>query len=607
MENIFDNETKRIFFAKIQNSLYNLKVNSPDYDIQNIINQIPNNYLNQKEDLMLICCLFSYYTRNNLIKCKRNGIKLFEKIIIPIKKHMPNESTFLWKIFGGLNYFKLWMYEEGLISINTIIQKIRNKSLYIVEYFFPEIIEKDPELYEKEIKPQLDKQYTEKDIIEFKELRKKHFKWLRDSNDFLDPLYKEIETNKLRLALKTDDIDSFQKILSNQNLSVDLKISESVIENFLIVPHKISLLEFAATFNSIKIFKFLIMNDATIPIRTIYCSITQRNYEIFHIVESAHLNRVDQFYYSSILSWNNEIYEYVLNNYDFITLEQDDLNTENDENLIQVFEMICISYNFEYFNSIYLPFLRKNPLFVKRNIYPLLDKSFLDISGYFTSELLKYPGIDINSSEMNNDPLIINAIRKENINVVGMFLNNPLFDVNSHGNGNYHPLIYVCSLHSEIRMLDMFCKHPKINIDLKSHVFNVTAFQMSVTRGNTYAIDYFVMNSLVNLTQDSLNVLFFYCIANKLFYSFRITLKHFLSKNGKCKTINEIVGCFERTATVLNGFKNEFIDIFKNAIKELRQKDLKLSLNELLKLKNTKYNQKRKSGRIIYRPNVNKK
>ena len=168
MESIFKNETKIKIYANIQKLLNNLKPNSPDKDITNLINQIPPDYLNQKEELMMICQLFAYYARNSLITIKGNAIKLFEKIMDPIKTHLQDESSFFWRIFGGIHYFKLWMHKNGLISMQEIIQKIRaNNSIYIAEYFYPEIMEQEPEIYEKEIKPKLRKQYSKKDIIEF--------------------------------------------------------------------------------------------------------------------------------------------------------------------------------------------------------------------------------------------------------------------------------------------------------------------------------------------------------------------------------------------------------------------------------------------------------
>ena len=101
---------------------------------------------------------------------------------------------------------------------------------------------------------------TTETVTKFKELRKKHLNWLLTSGDFHDPSYLEIEKNRLRLSIKLDDVESFQNILSNTNLSIDSKISESVIENFFFIPHEIPLINYVIEYNSINIFKFLIMS-----------------------------------------------------------------------------------------------------------------------------------------------------------------------------------------------------------------------------------------------------------------------------------------------------------------------------------------------------------
>ena len=99
MENIFNNKSKIATFKQIQNDLLELESNSEEEVIDNLISKIPENYLNDKDDLMTICQLFSYYARNHVHKNKGNAVKLFEKILNPIKTLLQNESTFFWNIF----------------------------------------------------------------------------------------------------------------------------------------------------------------------------------------------------------------------------------------------------------------------------------------------------------------------------------------------------------------------------------------------------------------------------------------------------------------------------------------------------------------------------
>lgn len=87
----------------------------------------------------------------------------------------------------------------------------------------------------------------------YKELRKKLFKWYKESNDFKDPFYRETEKNPLRLSIKTDNVDQFQMILSNLNLSIDSKIMESVIEQSHVKLFEESLIDYAIEYNAINI------------------------------------------------------------------------------------------------------------------------------------------------------------------------------------------------------------------------------------------------------------------------------------------------------------------------------------------------------------------
>mgnify|MGYP006962165672 CR=1 FL=1 len=161
MESIFNDLEKIKIFSQVQKSLCDLRPNSEDAEIEKIINLIPEIYFDQKEDLMIICRLFAFYNRCGSRRIRGNGIKLFEKIMKPIKKHLANQSIFFFNIFGPLNYFKQWLYEEGLITFDVIIQSaLSNESLVIAEYFLPEIIEKEPEIYEKVFKKKLKIQIT---------------------------------------------------------------------------------------------------------------------------------------------------------------------------------------------------------------------------------------------------------------------------------------------------------------------------------------------------------------------------------------------------------------------------------------------------------------
>ena len=148
MEDLFKDTTTINAFKQIQYDLLDLSSNSKDEEISSLISKIPPNIINNEDNLMVVCRLFAYYARDNVFRNVGNAVKLFEKILEPIKKHLEGKSSFFMNIFGGLLFFKLWMYEEGLIFIEDIISSVKQPGDKmqndIIEYFMPEIIEKEP-------------------------------------------------------------------------------------------------------------------------------------------------------------------------------------------------------------------------------------------------------------------------------------------------------------------------------------------------------------------------------------------------------------------------------------------------------------------------------
>ena len=57
MENLFNNKTKTDIFKQIQYDLLELQENADDEEINNIFEKIPPDFLNNKDDLMIIICV----------------------------------------------------------------------------------------------------------------------------------------------------------------------------------------------------------------------------------------------------------------------------------------------------------------------------------------------------------------------------------------------------------------------------------------------------------------------------------------------------------------------------------------------------------------------
>lgn len=407
-----------------------------------------------------------------------------------------------------------------------------DKSSYVTEYFLPEIIKEKSEIFDKELKYKYKKSFSSETIQNYIELRKKHFKWIRESSDYHDPTYQEIEKNRLRLSIKRDDIDTFQKILSESNLSIDSMIMESALENVQIVPTEMTLIEYAVEFNSTKIIKFLIMNDAKIEIDLLYFSIQRNIYDMIHILESRYKKDFEkESLPNSIILWNDEMIDYSVNNFDFNMLFEKDIKKENDMALRCVNQTFK-SFNFMFLKSTILPFLNNNPEFVEHNIYEIIISTFGEKSCFFFKQFMKFPGIDINHHcTKYNITFLFTAIEEANIKSVEILLNDPKIDVNCPCYDKLSPIQVASKVFADMKIIKMLCNHPNIDLEKKDSAFHSNAFELSVCCGHFYAAQFIIDNFYDLDKKNDFYLLFFLCLCYHHLYSLKIIMKYFFDKN----------------------------------------------------------------------------
>ncbi|KAK8881294.1 hypothetical protein M9Y10_004029 [Tritrichomonas musculus] len=530
MDVLFQDMTKISLFSKLQKKLCELNAESGDEEILQIIKLIPTNYLNQKDDLMVICHLFGCYSRICSITMKKYVFKLFDHIMNSLKANLQDESAFFWNIFGASFYFKLWMHEEGLISIDQVILRcIKDKTMETMKFFLPEIIEKEPEIFNKELKFKFKSkdEYSQENIEKFKEKRSKHIKWIRELGDYHDSLYKEIEEDELRYSIKTDDVDAFQKILSNpeSKLTINSKIKESTIENSFLEPREISLLAFAAECKANKICTFLIFCEAEIDDDTIYFSISNHNDEIISILKDIMKEKFDEHLLESVYCWSFEIFN------DSKSI----LNIEKKDELFDTIKGTFGRANFIFFESTLLPFFKENQIFFEDNIHEILYNSISDFSGFFFKELLKCPNINISYHNAEDISYLVRSIVDENVSIVEELLKNPEIDINTPIN-DYPPFFYACYFLSNMKIIKLFSKHPKFDIDARSTKNNLPIFYFCVSREHIYATLY-IIDNYSNNAFDNINIqILSECASNCYFYVLKILLKIYLTEHNSIKT-----------------------------------------------------------------------
>ena len=573
MNKIEFNEARIKSYAKIQALLIDLKPNSSDEEISSVIEQIPPEFLTQKEDLMIICELFANYARNYIITTKGNIIKIMERIMPQMKSLLQNESVFFWNIFGGLFTFKLWLYHEGLISIDQIISAIiKDDSPLSVEYFLPEIIEHDPELFEKEVKPNITCDYSPEYLRKFAELRQKHLNWLRNSNDVHDPSYREIETNDLRLSIKKDDVDTFQRILSNSSMTIDTKICESALENYTRYSSEMSFLELALPFNSINIIKFLILHDAEIPDGCDFDAVITQNAELIHLFEEKMRDRFSKFVLlDSIAAWNSDMVDYSIDNYDFKYIEEEDVDSVHDEIINNIINQSIVSRNFIFWEEKILPFLHHNSEYVKRNISHLIMRTFSDFTCFFTKSFMKYPNIDINYLEKdnNNHSFLTKAIVEKNIHAVKLLLENQSIDINLFAFSGYTAFQTACLIFPNIEILQILSKMPSFDINKYDERYNLNAFSLSVSRKNFISMNY-IINHFPENKVNNVYILIYNCVSNNSFYCTEIILKYMI-EHDNAKT-GKILRRFKEICQTFGGYKEEFYSKLRDILHAIKGK-----------------------------------
>lgn len=562
MSTIQFDESKIKIYSQIQRNLCDLYKNPSDSQFDNLIQQIPPQLLNEKEDLMVICELFALYGRIFPISNKKNAFKLMDKIMIFIKKILSDEPQFFWKIFGGSICYKLWFYQEGLITIEQVVRSAILDSPLVTEIFLPEIIEKVPEIFDKELKYKCQIPYGEEELKQYKQRRDMHMRWMKESCDYNDQIYAQIETDKLRLSIKRDDLSAFETILHDDDISVNSTINETPFENHYVMPFEFTLLDYSITCKAHKIIKYLINNQAELSEFTVFHAVESHDPEIIELIRSI---ATEEFYNKivdlSINMWCDDIFESLTNNmYKYDYLEK--LTKDQFTQLLAIMEKCFQTSNFMFFELIILPYLKKNPHFVNEHIYSLIFVSFKQMSCFFTKEFLKLKDIiDINHIYINDEgqkmTILSQTIDNENPKAIQIILSIPDIKINIPAYINYPIFFLACRKNIDVKSIDLICNYPGFEINTHDKKTNITAFDMAFDKGNFYTIEY-ILKKFPEVETFSLSTVIYKALQENHLYTVKITLKHFIEKD---KSIS--------VAKIINDIKNSFTDV-DDIIKNLR-------------------------------------
>lgn len=230
-----------------------------------------------------------------------------------------------------------YLYSQSSIDLESIRYK-SSSSPFLFELFYPELKEHHP-VYAKE--------YLSKNamLVEHKNIEL----FSKDPADHSRNRSIFYHTHPLHKHIRDDDLESFQNYLSHNKININFCFPRSPYERTYTIDRSPSLIQYAAVYGSLNIFKFLWQQpNISIPDNLISYAFSGRNYEIIHLCEtSCDMNNGITF---AISSQMDELIEYCIDNF------KESSNTENVYDCLNEREMATALSSCKY--SIIIPSLK---------------------------------------------------------------------------------------------------------------------------------------------------------------------------------------------------------------------------------------------------------
>ncbi|OHT06850.1 hypothetical protein TRFO_25020 [Tritrichomonas foetus] len=217
---------------------------------------------------------------------------LIIKLILAVStkaKEFFNQSE-LYNIFcvDLSNFFLFQLISNDIISFESLLYIPHNESDDFLVYFAPEFMTHQRIRYENEIK-----QLMTIDLEEHIVLR------AQGVND-----------SRIAQCIRQDIIDEFVDIVSRTNLPLDSKIPYSLYERCIYISDSPSIIEYAAFFGAVDIFKYLITNKVRPSSNLTYFAVAGGNIEIVHLCEQMKCDFSDAVD-AALLFHRDEILDYI--------------------------------------------------------------------------------------------------------------------------------------------------------------------------------------------------------------------------------------------------------------------------------------------------------
>ena len=257
------------------------------------------------ETIRLFLKIFSSLSRNH--NRQHDLINKIEKIIISLKSIiMTNISNIeIFKIFEKNPRMLFTLFEHGMITsdytLYPLMFKNRYSPYYKLRHFLFPVIKKT--LCQKKVDKVKSELQTLYNIQDFELFEKKCKIGENDS-----PICE---------IIRNDEIDEFITYVTKTDSPLSSHINPSIFEtNEFLFDKTPTLIEYAAFFGSIQIFRFLLLNDVKLTEDLFLYAIHGRNADIIHILESNKIKpKYDKCLFEAIKCNHNEITNYIFSNY----------------------------------------------------------------------------------------------------------------------------------------------------------------------------------------------------------------------------------------------------------------------------------------------------
>ena len=394
------NETMKSV-CKIENNLICLSENSFESLTEEIIESSVDNSIICK--LIISSCI-----------ARPNLIELYIQLLININKIQLENNEII--IIGEFRKIIIEMFK---MSIKTF--KSFNEIFFIIQLLIENNMLDECEIQKVPELPLFFAHLMPESRIKFLEFSSRNSNWINDfkknkENNFTlhkKYIHEGINQDPIAILLRHDDVDNFQKLLYENFIDINSLIKYSIYERSEIVCKDVTFLEYSAFFGSIKCFRFLLMNNATISNNLMCFAVAGGNIEIIKLCEQKNCSL------DNCLIFSIRYHHWKL--FDWLIASKSQNSWENPELIIECFK----SNNFKSLSKL---------LKIGYNPSKILIEATKSHIAFMVKIILQLSTVDVNFKDNHCISSLQYACKYNYIDLVKMFITHPSIDINCKNN-----------------------------------------------------------------------------------------------------------------------------------------------------------------------------